>query len=70
MGNADQDSVKVAAIGRYNESVRLEIELGQSLGNLPKVAEKVEQKIEGGINDRVVIIDNSKPENNRVSASS
>lgn len=38
MGNADQDSVKVAAIGRYNESVRSEFELSQSAGMLPKVS--------------------------------
>jgi hypothetical protein len=38
MGNADQDSVKVAAIGRYNESIQLEFELSQSAGMLPKVS--------------------------------
>ncbi len=38
MGSADQDRVKVAAIGRYTDIIRLEIELRQSLGKLPKVS--------------------------------
>jgi len=38
MGSADQDSVKVAAIGRYSDIICLEIELRQSLGKLPKVS--------------------------------
>ena len=58
MGSADQDSVKVAAIGRYSDIIRLEVELRQSLGTLPKVAEKVEQKIEGKIESNVNVTDN------------
>ena len=42
MRAADQDSVKVAAVGRVTEIVRREIELKQSLGLLTKAADKLE----------------------------
>ena len=41
MGSADQDSVKVAAIGRYSDIIRLEIELRQSLGKLRALKKNV-----------------------------
>jgi hypothetical protein len=57
MGNADQDSVKVAAIGRYNESVRLEFELSQSAGMLPKVsvAPQINLGVDVNVQNRVSV---------------
>ena len=43
--SADQDSVKVAAIGRLTEIISKEIELRQSLGKLPKMADRLEAEI-------------------------
>jgi hypothetical protein len=47
MGSASQDSVKVAAVGRYVETLRLEIELRQSLGLLTKIPDKLDVKVNG-----------------------
>lgn len=57
MGNADQDSVKVAAIGRYNESVRSEFELSQSAGMLPKVsvAPQINLGVDVNVQNRVSV---------------
>lgn len=57
MGNADQDSVKVAAIGRYNESVRSEFELSQSAGMLPKVsvAPQISLGVDVNVQNRVSV---------------
>jgi hypothetical protein len=57
MGNADQDSVKVAAIGRYNESIRLEFELNQSAGMLPKVsvAPQINLGVDVNVQNRVSV---------------
>ncbi len=57
MGNADQDSAKVAAIGRYNESVRLEFELSQNAGLLPKVsvAPQINLGVDVNVQNRVSV---------------
>jgi hypothetical protein len=39
---ANNDNAKVGAIGKLGELVKLEIELRQSLGTLPKVADKLD----------------------------
>lgn len=47
MRSASQDSVRVAAIGKLIDAISKEIELRQSLGFLPKMAERlqVEQEV-------------------------
>jgi len=52
MRTADNDNAKVGAIGKLADLVAKEIELRQSLGSLPKVAEKLH--VEGEIEKRVV----------------
>lgn len=59
MRAADQDSVKVAAIGRVADIARRLIELKQSLGQLPKVADKikVEAKIKHeGLDQQAILV--------------
>lgn len=62
MWNADQDSVKVAAIGRYSDIIRLEIELRQSLGKLPKVsvAPQINLGVDVSVQNRIDV--NGTPE--------
>ena len=62
MGSADQDSVKVAAIGRYSDIIRLEIELRQSLGKLPKVsvAPQINLGVDVSVQNRIDV--NGTPE--------
>jgi hypothetical protein len=62
MGSADQDSVKVAAIGRYNESVRSEFELSQSAGMLPKVSVAPQINLGVDVNVQNQISINGTPE--------
>lgn len=47
MRSADQDSVKVSAIGKLTEIIRREIELRQSLGLLKREPEKSEIELTG-----------------------
>jgi len=54
MRTADNDNAKVGAIGKLANLISTEVELRQSLGSLPKVAEKLDVKQE--IEQRLVTL--------------